>query len=128
MAQEQLRGTFRHSPPHRQFLIHRCSHCVTAVVLLGDFSMVTQPHLGNQGWLTLTLPSQIPALLGEMLPSNPTLPKPGLTQGHSPGSPRAAYPPTPGSQTRLCGPGGMHRTLSMAAAPHLVQALHSSVG
>lgn len=51
VAQEQLRGTLRHSPPHRQFLIHRCSHCFTAVVLLGDFSMVTQPHLGNQGLL-----------------------------------------------------------------------------
>lgn len=44
-AQGQLRGTLRHSPPHRQFLIQRCSHCFTAVVLLGDLSMVTQPHL-----------------------------------------------------------------------------------
>lgn len=45
VTQGQLRGTLRHSPPHRQFLIHRCSHCFTAVALLGDFSMVTQPHL-----------------------------------------------------------------------------------
>ena len=41
------------SPPHRQFLIQRCSHCLTAVVLLGDLSMVTQPHLQIEqagGW------------------------------------------------------------------------------
>lgn len=44
-GQGQLRGTRRHSPPHRQFLIQRCSHCLTAVVLLGDLSMVRQPHL-----------------------------------------------------------------------------------
>lgn len=36
------------SPPHRQFLIQRCSHCLTAVVLLGDLSMVTQPHLQTE--------------------------------------------------------------------------------
>lgn len=38
-------GILLHSPPHKQFLIQRCSHCFTAVTLLGDFSIVTQPHL-----------------------------------------------------------------------------------
>lgn len=47
VAQGQPTGTLLQSPPHRQFFIHRCSHCFTAVVLLGDFSMVTQPHLGT---------------------------------------------------------------------------------
>lgn len=68
-GQERLRGTLRHSPPHRQFLIQRCSHCFTAVVSLGDFSMVTQPHLGNQE--LLTLPSQVPAQLGEVVCPEP---------------------------------------------------------
>lgn len=44
-GQGQLRGSRRHNPPHKQFLIQRCSHCFTAVALLGDRSMVTQPHL-----------------------------------------------------------------------------------
>lgn len=70
-VQEQLRGTLRHSPPHRQFLIQRCSHCFTAVVSLGDFSMVTQPHLGNQGLLTLISPSQAPAQLGKVVCPKP---------------------------------------------------------
>lgn len=105
VAQEQLRGTLRHSPPHRQFLIHRCSHCFTAVVLLGDFSMVTQPHLGNQGLL--------PVLGGDGMPPDPSLPKPGRTQGHNQGPPQAPIPQIAGC---LVCPGGKQRPWPWLAA------------
>lgn len=46
--QVTVAGIRLHRPPHRQFLIQRCSHCFMALVLLGDRSMVTQPHLNTR--------------------------------------------------------------------------------
>lgn len=43
--QVNVGGILLHRPPHRQFLIQRCSHCFMAFVLLGERSIVTQPHL-----------------------------------------------------------------------------------
>lgn len=89
--QGQLRGTRRHSPPHRQFLIQRCSHCLTAVVLLGDLSMVTQPHLGAEpggrgpGW-------GCPTCRGALAHAAP--PSAELPPAH-PYSPAQALPPSP---------------------------------
>lgn len=71
----QLRGSRRHSPPHRQFLTQRCSHCFTAVALLGDLSMVTQPHLqGGVGVLQVGLAEAPP-----LLPTVPRRPRCGDT-------------------------------------------------
>ncbi len=44
-VQVSVGGILLHRPPHRQFLIQRCSHCFMAFVLLGERSIVTQPHL-----------------------------------------------------------------------------------
>lgn len=47
----------RHNPPHRQFLIQRCSHCFIALLLLGERSIVTQPHLEGAAGHELRPPS-----------------------------------------------------------------------
>lgn len=121
-AQGQLRGKRRHSPPHRQFLIQRCSHCFTAVALLGECSIVTQPHLQGQGTWCWAL--------------HPTHSQP----------PRSPVTRSVSAETSVCPHQGgalllvphlwepsSHPSPAVWVLPapqgaHLVQALHSSVG
>lgn len=62
-VQVSVGGILLHRPPHRQFLIQRCSHCFMAFVLLGERSIVTQPHLNTKRLKSLKVPVKLHVLL-----------------------------------------------------------------